>query len=132
MATLNIPSFGEIEVPVGVFMYVLRCNAHLTCSDNEWSESSDKATFSIINPATGQKLLDCSHASSADVDRAVASARKAFKTSWGNNVPSTERAARESCHDRFSEQLIGAVLFKLADLMERDSKLLGALERCVR
>ncbi|KAK1921485.1 putative aldehyde dehydrogenase [Papiliotrema laurentii] len=101
LAVLNVPTIGEVQVPTGIFV------------DNEWSASSDNATFPTVNPANGKPLLEFSHASSVDVDRAVASARRAFQTTWGNNVPATARAG---------------LLFKLADLMERDSKLIGALE----
>ena len=48
-----------------------------------------------------------------DVDIAVVSSRKAFKTVWGRNVTPVER---------------GKLLYKLADLMERDSDALADLE----
>lgn len=48
-----------------------------------------------------------------DVDRAVAAAREAFKTTWGKNVTGFERAR---------------LLSKLADLMERDQQILAELE----
>ncbi|WWD18285.1 hypothetical protein CI109_102735 [Kwoniella shandongensis] len=99
--TIEVPNFGKVEVPVGLFI------------DNEWVESSDKKTFSTVNPATGKPFVDFAHATKEDVDTAVKSSRKAFKSTWGNNVPATERAA---------------LLFKFADLMERDSAKLGALE----
>ncbi|GFZ48470.1 aldehyde dehydrogenase (NAD+) [Saitozyma sp. JCM 24511] len=100
-AELQVPSLGKVTVPVGIFI------------NNEWSPSSSQETFATINPATGEKQLDFAHGSAADVDRAVKAARKAFKTTWGNNIPATERAA---------------ALNKLADLMERDSDKLAALE----
>ncbi|OXG89553.1 aldehyde dehydrogenase (NAD+) [Cryptococcus neoformans A2-102-5] len=100
-AKLNVPPLGEVEVPVGLFI------------NNEWVESINKETFSTVNPATGQKLLDFAHAKKEDIDKAVIAARKAFKTTWGNNVLAAER---------------GALLNKLADLMERDSDKLAALE----
>ncbi len=40
----------------------------------------------VINPATEEKLYDLSHAMPAEVDAAVARARKAF-ASWGNETP---------------------------------------------
>lgn len=62
-------------------------------SNNEWVESINKETFSTVNPATGQKLLDFAHAKKEDIDKAVIAARKAFKTTWGNNVLAAERGA---------------------------------------
>ena len=44
--------------------------------DGQWVEGSAK--FDTINPATGEVLTQVAEASAADVDRAVAGARKAF------------------------------------------------------
>jgi aldehyde dehydrogenase (NAD+) len=52
-------------------------------------------------------------ASSADLDKAVAAARKAFKTTWGLNCPGSVR---------------GQLLNKFADLLEKNSDELAALE----
>lgn len=57
--------------------------------------------------------MKISHASKDDVDTAVKSARKAFMTTWGNRIQASER---------------GAVLNRLADLMERDKDRLAAVE----
>jgi hypothetical protein len=65
-------------------------------SNNEFHPSSSNSTFPILNPATGEHLLDFHAATEEDVDKAVAAARKAFKTVWGRNVAATERARRES------------------------------------
>lgn len=62
-------------------------------SNNEWVEFISKETFSTVNPATGQKLLNFAHAKREDIDKAVIAARKAFKTTWGNNVPAADRGA---------------------------------------
>jgi len=67
-------------------------SAALLCSNNEFVPSSNGETFSTVNPATGEHLLDFHAASAEDVDKAVAAARKAFKTTWGRNVAATERA----------------------------------------
>lgn len=48
-----------------------------------------------------------------DIDIAVASARKAFNTTWGKNVTGFERSK---------------LLNKLADLMERDQEVLAEVE----
>ena len=44
-----------------------------------------------INPATEEVLAEVSTASSSDVDKAVAAARKAYEKTWGR-MPGTERA----------------------------------------
>ncbi len=49
--------------------------------DGEICDASSGETFANISPATGHKLCDVQIASSADVDRAVASAKNAF-TDW--------------------------------------------------
>ncbi|CDZ98335.1 nad-aldehyde dehydrogenase [Phaffia rhodozyma] len=98
---ITLPSGKQIDVPTGLFI------------NNEWSPSSDGKTFETVDPATGEKLLDFAHATSADVDRAVVHARKAFKTTWGKNVAATERAA---------------LLYKFADLIEQNSEVLAELE----
>ncbi|WVF72485.1 hypothetical protein IAT40_007300 [Kwoniella sp. CBS 6097] len=100
-ATIDVPNLGKLEVPTGLFI------------NNEWVESQSGKTFSTINPATGKAFLDFAHASKEDVDAAVKSSRKAFKTTWGDNVPAVER---------------GALLNKLADLLERDADKIAALE----
>ena len=56
---------------------------------------------------------NCHSASAKDIDRAVAAARTAFKTSWGKNVTGVQRAA---------------LLHTLADLIERDQQELAELE----
>ncbi|KAL7418774.1 hypothetical protein Q5752_006457 [Cryptotrichosporon argae] len=100
-ATLDVPALGKTELPVGLFI------------NNEWVEASDAKTFDTVNPATGEVLVAVAHATKDDVDRAVKAARTAFKTTWGTNVAGAER---------------GAILNKLADLMERDTAKLAAVE----
>ncbi|WOO76474.1 Aldehyde dehydrogenase [Vanrija pseudolonga] len=98
---IDIPGQGKVKIPTGLFI------------NNEWVDPVKGETFDTVNPATGEKLISVAHASKEDVDLAVKAARKAFKTTWGGNVAGTERAA---------------VLFKLADLIERDAEKIGALE----
>ncbi|RSH82124.1 aldehyde dehydrogenase (NAD(P)(+)) ald5 [Saitozyma podzolica] len=100
-AALTVPTIGELSIPTGLFI------------NNEFRASSSGQTVPTINPANGETLLEVSHASQEDVDEAVRAARKAFETAWGNNVQASER---------------GALLNKLADLMERDAEKLAALE----
>lgn len=47
--------------------------------DGEWVDSASGKTWSVVNPATGEKLADVALADAADVDRAVTAARRAFE-----------------------------------------------------
>ncbi|MGH2266420.1 aldehyde dehydrogenase family protein, partial [Enterococcus faecalis] len=59
-------------------------------------------TFKTINPATGKVLAEVAEAAEADIDMAVAAARRAFDGPWSKFKP-------------FDRQ---AVLLKLADLVD--------------
>lgn len=48
--------------------------------DGAWVEPAVKKTIPVINPATEEKLYDVAVGSAADVDKAVAAARRAFET----------------------------------------------------
>lgn len=79
----------------------------------EWVDSASGKTFETINPATGDTICQVAEGDKADVDRAVAAARKAFESKpW----------ARMSGADR------GRLLYKLADLIEAHRDELAALE----
>jgi aldehyde dehydrogenase (NAD+) len=67
--------------------------------------------FSSINPATEKKLAEIASANSADVDAAVAAARKAFKT-W-SKLPGRER---------------GKYLYRIARIIQEKSRELCVLE----
>ncbi|KAF5346533.1 hypothetical protein D9756_010088 [Leucocoprinus leucothites] len=67
----------------------------------------------IVDPATGKTITTIAGGGAEDVDAAVKSARKAFKTSWGLKVPGAER---------------GRILNRFADLLEKHNDELAALE----
>ena len=73
--------------------------------DGQWVSGSK--SFDTINPATGEVLTQISEATSADVDRAVAAARRAFEDRTGpwRKVSASER---------------GRLLWELADLVEKN------------
>jgi aldehyde dehydrogenase (NAD+) len=58
---------------------------------NEFARSKPRRTFTVINPATEESLAKVAHASKADVDRAVKTAREAHRSSW-SKLPGRERA----------------------------------------
>jgi len=82
--------------------------------NGEWVETAK--TFDTINPATGEVLTQVAEASAADVDRAVAAAHAVFektgKGSW-RSISASER---------------GRLLWKLADLVEKNLEELAELE----
>jgi acyl-CoA reductase-like NAD-dependent aldehyde dehydrogenase len=82
--------------------------------DGEEIAANSGETFATINPATGVALATVAAGAAVDVDAAVASARKAFRTTWTS----------------FSGADRGLLLHRLAGLLERDKEEL-ALLTCV-
>ncbi|KAL5484192.1 hypothetical protein EMCRGX_G020648, partial [Ephydatia muelleri] len=82
--------------------------------NNQWYEAVSGKTFPTINPATGAKICDVAEGDKADVDRATAAAREAFKL--GSPWRTMDASQR------------GRLLNKLADLIERDKDYLARLE----
>jgi aldehyde dehydrogenase (NAD+) len=81
--------------------------------DGQWIEGTKK--FDTINPATGEVLTQISAASSEQVDRAVAAARRAFED---RNGPWRKLSASER----------GRLIWKIADLVEKNIDELAELE----
>jgi delta 1-pyrroline-5-carboxylate dehydrogenase len=85
---------------------------HLFCSplqlfiNNEWHKSESGKTFKSFNPSTEEVIAEVQESSKADVNKAVAAAKTAFKlgSPW-RRMDASER---------------GNLLNRLADLMERD------------
>ncbi len=81
--------------------------------DGKWVSAQSGKTFETLNPSTGQVIARVAEAGKADVDKAVKAARKAFeKGPWG------KMNARER----------GKLMFKFADLIEKNLPELAALE----
>ncbi|MDF3022009.1 MAG: puuC, partial [Steroidobacteraceae bacterium] len=60
--------------------------------DGRFVSSVDGATFDNINPATGKSLGAVAAGDQADIDRAVASARAAFrKANWADMPPKARK-----------------------------------------
>ena len=59
--------------------------------EGTFGPAGDGAHFSTLNPATEESLAEVAQAGRADVDRAVAAARRAFEESWGP-MPGRDRA----------------------------------------
>ena len=80
--------------------------------DGKWTDAESGKTFTTPNPATGETLAEVAEADKADIDLAVAAARRAYEGRW----------SKMSARDR------GRLLYKLAQLIEANSKQLAALE----
>jgi aldehyde dehydrogenase (NAD+) len=81
--------------------------------DGQWIDGSKK--FSTINPATEEVLTEIAEASADDVDRAVQGARRAFED-------------RSGAWRKLSASERGRLIWKLADLVEKNIDELGELE----
>jgi len=80
--------------------------------DGQWIDAESGKTFTTPNPATGEVLAEVAEADKADIDKAVAAARRAFEGKW----------SRMSARDR------GRLLYKLSQLIEQHAKELAQLE----
>ncbi|HEV2863769.1 MAG TPA: aldehyde dehydrogenase family protein, partial [Pyrinomonadaceae bacterium] len=80
--------------------------------DGKWVDAESGKTFTSPNPSTGATLAEVAEADKADVDKAVAAARRAFDGKW----------SKVSARDR------GRMLYKLSQLIEARSAELAQLE----
>ncbi|MBV9464242.1 MAG: aldehyde dehydrogenase family protein, partial [Verrucomicrobiae bacterium] len=81
--------------------------------DGKWVASKSGKTFPTYNPATGEVLVEIAEGDKADVDAAVAAARRAFESGpWHSMTPSQR----------------GKLMWKLADLLEKYTDEFAALE----
>lgn len=80
--------------------------------DGDFVAPSSGKYFDSINPATEEKLARVASANSDDVDRAVAAARKAYRTTWGRMKPA-ER---------------GKYLFRIARIMQERAREFSVIE----
>jgi aldehyde dehydrogenase (NAD+) len=91
----------------------VRITATRLLINNQWVEPVSGQTFPTVNPATGEEICRVSEADAADVDKAVGAARNAF-----DNGPWRRMAASER----------GKLLYRLADLIEKNAEHLARLE----
>ena len=81
--------------------------------NNQWVNSSTGKTFKTLNPATEEVIAEVQHASQKDVNTAVEAAREAFDHGPWRRYTVGQRAA---------------VLYKLADLIDKHKVELAQLE----
>ena len=55
--------------------------------DGKWTPGTGGGDQEIVNPATGKVIAHVPKGTEADVDRAVAAARKAFDDGWADTEP---------------------------------------------
>lgn len=103
-------SAPELGKAAGAF---IQRGTHQLFIAGQWADAQSGETFETSDPATGKVIGRIARAGVADVDRAVASARKAFDDgSWASKTP-MDRAA---------------ILNKIADLIEANIDELAELE----
>jgi len=76
---------------------------HRLLIDGQWVAADSGKTFEVKNPANGQTIATVAEGDKADIDKAVAAARRAFEGDKWRALTASER---------------GLLLWKLADLME--------------
>jgi gamma-glutamyl-gamma-aminobutyraldehyde dehydrogenase len=81
--------------------------------DGNFVDATEGGRFATINPATGETLAEMSAGTAKDIDRAVAAARKAFRSGvWSRMAP----------RDRME------ILYRFADLVDENAEQLAVLE----
>lgn len=81
--------------------------------DGSFSDAAENQSFETVNPSTGKALASIAAAQAADVDRAVQAAHRQFEDGDWSRLSGAER---------------GRLLYRLADLLERDKELIASLE----
>ncbi len=82
--------------------------------DGKWVDAQDGERFDVFNPATGAVIATAPHSKPADVDAAVAAARRAFdEGTWWPGTPARRR---------------GRILLNAADIVRREQERLARLE----
>jgi aldehyde dehydrogenase (NAD+) len=79
----------------------------------EWVAPHSARAIASIDPATEAVWAEVAEADETDIDRAVAAAKAAMQGPWRNKVTATQR---------------GLLLYKLAELIKRDTAKLAELE----
>ncbi|MFZ0497894.1 MAG: aldehyde dehydrogenase family protein [Steroidobacteraceae bacterium] len=86
---------------------------HKVLIDGRWQSARDEETFEVFNPATEEVIAHVADCKQADVDLAVAAARKAFDSGpWPGMSPSQR----------------GRILWKIGDLILENLEELAQLE----
>ncbi|KFG85362.1 retinal dehydrogenase 2 [Metarhizium anisopliae] len=98
---LKAPNGVEFTLPTGLFI------------NNEFVKSTSSQRITSISPSTGQEICSVEAASAQDIDRAVTAARAAFNSPSWRDISGGAR---------------GALMHRLADLIEQDQRVLATIE----
>ncbi len=109
---MSEPQDRKVELQPGTQVFLSTAPKNLLIN-GEWVPSALGDTFLSFNPATGQVLAEVALAGEEDVDRAVRSARAAFKDGPWSKMSGEDR---------------GRLLWKLADLVDTYADELAELE----
>src|ERR1700694_4435640 len=104
-ATVEIPIHQQVKAFLGAPRKML--------IGGRWLEAVSGKTFPTYNPDTGEVLAQVAEGNSAEVDRAVTAARKAFEGGPWRTLTASER---------------GRLIWKLADLIEAHLEELAQIE----
>jgi aldehyde dehydrogenase (NAD+) len=91
----------------------LKISATKLLIGNKWVDAASGKTFPTINPATGEVIAQVAEADATDVDKAVGAARAAFEKGAWKKMSASQR---------------GALMYRLADLIEKNIEELAQLE----
>src|SRR5579864_7491673 len=106
-----MPKFEYAPAPESRAIVSLRESYGLFIN-GEFTSSVDGRMFKTISPATEEVLAEVTEAGPADVDRAVAAARRAYEQVWGP-MPGRERSK---------------YLFRIARIIQERARELAVLE----
>jgi len=81
--------------------------------DGKWCQSASGKSFETVDPSTNQVICRVAEGDAADVELAVAAARRAFDSGPWSRMSASER---------------GRLIYKVADLIESHQEELAALE----
>ncbi|TWU77444.1 mitochondrial aldehyde dehydrogenase [Metarhizium rileyi] len=98
---LKAPNGVEFTLPTGLFI------------NNEFVKSTLSQRITSVSPSTGEAICSVEAASAQDVDRAVSAARSAFNNPAWRDISGGAR---------------GALMLKLADLVEQHQRVLATIE----
>jgi aldehyde dehydrogenase (NAD+) len=79
----------------------------------EWQDAAGGARFVTLHPATGEAITEVARGEAADIEAAVAAARRAFGDPKWRRMDAADR---------------GAILWRMSDIIERRSEQLTQLE----
>ena len=81
--------------------------------NGEWVEAASGKTFAVVNPATGEELVQVAEGEKEDIGRAVRAAREAFDNGPWSNMSASER---------------GRLLWRLGELIDEHAEEFAELE----